>query len=164
MRVSLISTALAVLTTTSLAQNTNNTSLSNATCGTTSYSLSAPVNASATVPITRGGATQNWYLTTTLNDTQRPNRSDPHIFGFLSTPRNATGHVCATIMRRLLSPQSDGNGGCAGSLSQNCVDFLTRSVQLTPADAQAGRCPNLPSRDDLASACGDPLAQGYGGT
>lgn len=51
------------------------------------------------------------------------------------------------------------DGDCTGSVSNNCADFLRRSVQLSDADD----CPHLPSEKAAKQACGDALTDGYEG-
>lgn len=152
---------LACLTTLISAQ-TNTTAPPNGTCRTPDYNIDAPVNASAVLPVYITTA-EPWYLTVTLNDTRTNTTASTKIDGWISTPANATGRACVYWLTDLLPAQSSGapNGSCTGSLSDNCVDFMRRSVVLSSAD----NCPSLPSKEDFGKACGgSALADGYQGT
>lgn len=158
---SLLSLAsLTILTTSILAQGTNSTTPSNGTCITPRYDVNAPVNASAVVPVNI--TLEPWYLTVALNDTRSNTTARTSVNGWLSTPANSTSQACAYWMTDLLSAQSSGtpNGDCTGSLHENCVDYMRRSIVLGGRDD----CPSLPSREDFEKACpGSALADGYQG-
>jgi len=150
----------AILTASSLAQDSNTTTPSNGTCITPRYDLDAPVNASAVVPVNI--TSEPWYLTLSLNDTRTNTTARTQVDGWLSTPANSTSRACVYWLTELLSAQSSGtpNGGCTGSLSQNCVDFMRSSIVLGGRDD----CPSLPSREDFGKGCGgSALADGYQG-
>jgi hypothetical protein len=158
---SLLSLAtLAILAGSTSAQDTNTTSPSNGTCIPSRYDVNAPVNASAVIPVNI--TTDPWYLTVSLNDTRTNTTASTSINGWLSTPANSTSRACVYWLTDLLSAQSSGtpNGGCTGSLSEKCVDFISKSVVLGGVDG----CPSLPSKDDFGKACGgSALADGYQG-
>jgi hypothetical protein len=152
---------ITVLVASTSAQNTNSTSPSNGTCISPRYDVNAPVNASAAVPVNI--TSEPWYLTVSLNDTRTDTTARTRIDGWLSTPANSTSQACVWWLMDLLSAQSSGtpNGGCTGSLSQNCQDFMRRSIVLGGRDD----CPSLPSREEFGKACGgSALAGGYEGT
>lgn len=154
-----ISSIFALLTTSTLAQDANSTTPTNGTCNTPRYDLDAPVNASAVVPV--NVTSEPWYLTVSLNDTRTNTTASTSVYGWLSTPENSTGQACVYWLTDVLAAQSSGtpNGGCAGSLSENCVDFMRRSIVLGGND-----CPSLPSREAFGKACGgSALADGYQG-
>lgn len=152
--------ALAILAAPILAQEANTTTPSNGTCITPRYDVNAPVNASATVPFNI--TSEPWYLTVSVNDTRTDTTAQTSVYGWLSTPANATSRACVYWLTNPLPAQSSGtpNGDCTGSLSENCVDFMRRSIVLGGSDD----CPSLPSSEDFGKACGgSPLADGSGG-
>lgn len=139
------------------AQNTT----SNGTC-TDTLEFRGPLNASALVEIPHSG-TPPWYLTVTLGDERTNTTADHKIYGFSSTPANSTARACYTLLRTILPDTGTrANGNCAGVLSDNCIDFWRRSLVLSDDDIQRGRCPDLPSSDDISAAC-PPLKDGFGG-
>lgn len=151
---------LALLTTSTLAQNTNSTIPSNGTCRTPRYDVNAPVNASAVIPVNI--TSDPWYLTVSLNDTRTNTTARTSVYGWLSTPANSTSQACVYWLTNLLSARSSGspNGGCTGSLSDRCVEFMRTSIMLGGRDD----CPSLPSREEFGKACGgSALADGYSG-
>ncbi|KAJ4986371.1 hypothetical protein SVAN01_08188 [Stagonosporopsis vannaccii] len=163
---SLAALALLTTTTTTLAQSSNTTTNStDAACPQhPRFNLDSPVNSSATVPIPHSNTSSSsspWYLTVALNDTRSASSVDTSLWGFLSTPPNATGETCVFLMKgELLDAQTGENGDCAGSLSANCVDAIRRSMEFT---GEGARCPNLPSLESVQGACGNPLGQGWQG-
>ncbi|KAF3034147.1 hypothetical protein E8E12_003701 [Didymella heteroderae] len=150
--------ALGILASSTLAQDVNTTTPLNGTCMPPRYDVNAPVNASAVVAVNI--TSEPWYLTVSLNDTRTNTTARTSVDGWLSTPATSTSRTCVYWLTSLLSAPSGGtpNGGCTGSLSENCVDFMRRSIVLGGRDD----CPSLPSREDFGKACGgSALADGY---
>jgi hypothetical protein len=143
-----------------LAQNS--TSANNTSCDET-FDLKGPLNASALVEVTSEG-TPPWYLSVTFGDKRNSSSPDQSIYGFLSTPANSTAHACMRLFHKVLPATGTGsNGDCAGVLSNNCIDFLRRTLALTQSDVSNKNCPNAPSAQDMEKAC-PPLADTSGST
>ncbi|KAF2993871.1 hypothetical protein E8E13_001485 [Curvularia kusanoi] len=144
---------LTVLIHPAVAQNSTS---ANSTCKAT-LETEYPVNASALVEVPSSG-TPPWYLGVTFSDKRNDSNPDQSIYGSLSTPTNSTAYACTRLLQKLLPATGTGaNGNCSGILSENCIDFLRRSLVLTQADVERRSCPDVPVASDVARAC-PPLA------
>jgi hypothetical protein len=119
-------------------------------------SSNAPVNATGSQSVQWSQQAQDWYLTTTLNDTRSPFLvAQMHdIQGYISAPSNTEAHACVYMLGGI-NATGGGENGCEGVLSHGCVDWLTNTVSYMPEDIGGlPQCALTPRREDVREACG----------
>jgi hypothetical protein len=141
----------------SFAQETANRSdLSSCPYALGTFSSNALVNSTGSQSIRWSQQEQDWYLTTTLNDTRSPFLvTQMHdIQSYISAPANTEAHACVYMLGGI-NATGGGEDGCEGVLSRGCVDWLTNKVSYMPEDrGGVSQCASTPSREEVREACG----------
>jgi hypothetical protein len=141
-------------------ETTNRTDLSLCPYGLGTFSSNAPVNSTGSQSIQWSQQAQDWYLTTTLNDTRSPFLvTQMHdIQGYISAPANTEAHACVYMLRGI-NATGGGEDGCEGVLSRGCVDWLTNKVSYMPENrGGVSKCASTPPREEMREACGADVA------
>jgi hypothetical protein len=131
-------------------------------------SPNAPITSTGMRPFRWTGFTQDWYLTSTFNDTRSSvNVSQRHEFqGYISAPMNADARACVSMFGGI-NGTVKGDNGCEGLLSQRCLDYLAVNVTFAGFPSRWGgnatSCDVLPVHDRwYEDACGEELKSGIG--
>jgi hypothetical protein len=126
-------------------------------------SSNAPVNSTGFQSFQWSQQEQDWYLTTTINDTRSPFLlTQMHdIQGYISAPVNTEASACVYMFRGI-NATGGGDDGCEGVLSRDCVNWLKRTVSYE-LDKVGGvsRCARTPPMEDVRKACGDRVFMSY---
>ena len=123
------------------------------------------MNKGYNVPVNASGSTNatDSYVSVTLGDERDNNRtSSPWLYGYLSVPENSTRRTCMYMFAPIAgTTEGDESNGCSGIISQKCIDYMQRELQIPmwsfngpePDDIP---CPNFDSdSDEYEDACGD---------
>jgi hypothetical protein len=140
----------------SAQETTNTTNLSSCPYSLGTFSSNAPVNSTGSQSVQWSQQAQDWYFTTTLNDTRSPFlETQMHdIQGYISAPTNTEAHACVYMLGGI-NATGGGEDGCEGVLSRSCVNWLTNTVSYTTEDrGNVSRCASAPSREEVREACG----------
>jgi hypothetical protein len=131
-------------------------------------SPNAPITSTGMRAFRWAGFTQDWYLTSTFNDTRSSiNVSQKHEFqGYISAPMNANARACVSMFGGI-NGTVKGDNGCEGLLSQRCLDYLAVNVTFPGLPSRwednATSCDVLPVHDWwYEDACGEELKGGVG--
>lgn len=151
----------------SIAQE-NSTSLSTCPFGLNGRDPDARVNTTGTQPFRFANpysGDADWYLSVTLNDTRDPILTFTlhDIQGYLSVPEGVEANACVYMYTGLDAIGRDGENGCDGLLSVDCINLLKRDIRFPVQSAidQSGRwrC-QPPAQDDaIREACGNGIFQ-----
>jgi hypothetical protein len=126
-------------------------------------SSNGPVNSTGFQSFKWSQQEQDWYLTSTINDTRSPFLvTQMHdIQGYISAPANAEASACVYMFRGI-NVTGSGDNGCEGVLSQECVNWLTKTVSYAPDNVGGvSRCARTPPIEDVRKACGDGVVMSY---
>jgi hypothetical protein len=161
---------IATLLSTCFAQTIANGSLHNV-CPSPPIGIlspNAPVTSTGMRTFRWTGFTQDWYFTSTFNDTRSSvNVSQRHDFqGYISAPMNANARACVSMFGGI-NGTAKGNNGCEGLLSQRCLDYLAVNVTFSSFPSRwedsATHCDLTPIYNRwYEAACGDDLKGGVG--
>jgi hypothetical protein len=157
--------AAATLLSTCYAQTKDNSPLSS-TCPSPPIGLlspDAPITSTGMRPFRWPSFTQDWYLTSTFNDTRNSSTlAQTHEFqGYISAPMNANARACV-IMFSGMNGTTNGENGCEGLISQRCIDYLAVNV-TSRWEGNATTCDLLPIQNEgYEAACGNELKGGIG--
>lgn len=123
------------------------------------------MNASGTVQIDK------LYISVTLGDYRnntdsRPGAFSPWRYVFLSAPKNNTPQACLYIFEPVPdAKEGDELNGCSGVLSEQCIDYLERKLQVTNTTILPNGWVGCPLFDfgssDFRSACGSKSPTGF---
>jgi hypothetical protein len=119
-------------------------------------SSNAPVNSTGSQSFQWSQQEQDWYFTTTVNDTRSPFLvAQMHdIQGYISAPANTKASACVYMFKGI-NATGGGDDGCEGVMSRECIDWLTRTVSYAPENrGGVSRCAMPPPTEDLRNACG----------
>jgi hypothetical protein len=122
-----------------------------------------PVNSTGPQSFRWSQQAQDWYLTTTLNDTRSPFlETQMHdIQGYISAPANTEASACVYMLRGI-NATGGGDDDCEGVLSRGCREWLTKTVSFMPENARGvSRCARTPSKEDVTEACGAEVVLSY---
>jgi hypothetical protein len=148
--------SLMVFFSSSLAQNTTSTTRCPSVIGT--LSPNAHVNSTGMRSFQWTDEEQDWYLTSTLNDSRSSFlTSQLHdVQGYISAPIDTDAKACVFTFEGL-NATAGGDSGCEGVLSQNCIDFLTRNLTFPSSQTGEKKC-KAPALDQIREACGDQMS------
>ncbi|KAH7406245.1 hypothetical protein DE146DRAFT_630906 [Phaeosphaeria sp. MPI-PUGE-AT-0046c] len=120
----------------------------------------AHVNSTGSLSFRWPQQTQDWYLTTTFNDTRSPILLGgiQDLVTWLSAPEETDNSICIYMLQGI-NATGTGDNGCEGILSQSCVRWLTDNIPYNNwNDGSRERCALFPPRDELQANCGDHVS------
>ena len=120
--------------------------------------LNTLVNATGSVAFrSRTSASdQDWYISVTYRDENASDIVHRGLQNFISVPNDTTSQACVYVFGAPGPAQGNGNNGCDGVLSQECISFLSNNIRLATSGGTGDiPCPALPALDEISRACGD---------
>lgn len=142
------------------AQNgTNETDLRR--CGGSStLSPDAHVNSTGSLSFRWPQQTQDWYFTTTFNDTRNPVLLGgiQDLVTWISAPEDIDTSICVYMLEGI-NATAAGDNGCEGILSESCVRWLTENISYDNwNDGRRERCARTPPNEEVHANCGKQVS------
>jgi hypothetical protein len=133
--------------------------------GISSLSPNTTINSTGTQFFQLGDPFANWYLTLTLNDTRSETQNFRHqqhdLQGWISAPADTNATACVYLLPGLNLAAGDGEWGCDGVLTEECLDFLQKDISdRMDVSIGSATCPRLPERELIRENCPDEVALG----
>jgi hypothetical protein len=132
--------AISLLAPSTIAQNVTNST----------DSCSSPNDTPTPINGTASAKLSDLYVSLTFGDLRfrepaLSNTFQPWTYGYISAPNDTTAQACVYIFTSTEAEEGADNNGCSGVLSQSCINYLQREMQIPTGSGRGVQCPSAPS-------------------